>query len=84
MFSGRLGDGRASRLVGMADAKKKARSEARKAQAKFERKTEQLDDAVKERRESFERAAEAGLSMAEIGEAVGLHRSRVNQIINGK
>lgn len=31
----------------------------------------QLDDAAKERRESFQRAADAGLSMAEIGEAAG-------------
>lgn len=68
----------------MGDAKKQARSEARRAQTRFERKTTQLDDAVKERRESFQRAADAGLSMAEIGEAVGLHRSRVNQIIKGK
>ena len=68
----------------MADAKKQARSEARRAQAMFERKTAQLDDAVKDRRESFRRAADAGLSMAEIAEAVGLHRSRVNQIIKGK
>lgn len=74
----------ASRLVRMADAKKTARTEARRAQAKFDRKTEQLDAAVKERREAFQRAADAGLSMAEIGEVVGLHRSRVNQIIKGK
>jgi hypothetical protein len=68
----------------MGDAKKQARAEARRAQTKFERRTAQLDDAVNERRESFQRAADAGLSMAEIGEAVGLHRSRVNQIIKGK
>jgi hypothetical protein len=68
----------------MADAKKKARTDARRAQANFERKTAQLDKAVTERRESFQRAADAGLSMAEIGEAVGLHRSRVNNILKGK
>ncbi|MDX6622211.1 MAG: hypothetical protein QOE75_143 [Solirubrobacterales bacterium] len=68
----------------MGDAKKQARAEARRAQAKFERRTAQLDDAAKERRESFKRAADAGLSMAEIGEAVGLHRSRVNNILKGK
>lgn len=68
----------------MADAKKQARAEARRAQAKFERRTAQLDDAAKGRRESFQRAADAGLSMAEIGEAVGLHRSRVNNILKGK
>lgn len=68
----------------MADPKKTARAEARRAQAKFERRTAELDAAVKERRESFQRAADSGLSMAEIGEAVGLHRSRVNQVIKGK
>ena len=68
----------------MGDAKKQARTEARRAQAKFERTQGQLDGAAKARRESFRRAADAGLSMAEIGETVGLHRSRVNQIIKGK
>ena len=69
----------------MADSKqKKARSQARRAQATFERSQDKLDDATAARRESFKRAAEAGLSMAEIGDAVGLHRTRVNQIINGK
>jgi len=68
----------------MGDAKKQARSEARRAQAKFERTQGQLEDATEARRESFKRAADAGLSMAEIAEAVGLHRTRVNQIIKGK
>lgn len=68
----------------MGDAKKQARSEARRAQAKFERTKGQLDEVAGARRRSFKRAADAGLSMAEIGEAVGLHRSRVNQIIKGK
>jgi hypothetical protein len=69
----------------MSDAsRKKARSEARRAQSKFERTQGQLDAAAEARRESFQRAAAAGLSMAEIGDAVGLHRTRVNQIIKGK
>jgi len=68
----------------MGDAKKQARAEARRAQAKFERAQGQLEDSTKARRESFKRAADAGLSMAEIADAVGLHRTRVNQIINGK
>jgi hypothetical protein len=63
---------------------KQARSEARRAQATFERAKARTDDAATARRESFKRAAYAGLSMAEIGEAVGLHRTRVNQIIKGK
>jgi DNA-directed RNA polymerase specialized sigma24 family protein len=66
------------------DAQRKARAEAKRAQVKFERVQGQLEGAVASRRESFRRAAAAGLSMAEIGAAVGLHRTRVNQIINGK
>jgi DNA-directed RNA polymerase specialized sigma24 family protein len=66
------------------DPKKNARQRAKRAQEKFERAQGQLDLASTERREEFRRAAAAGLSMAEIGEAVGLHRSRVNQIIKGK
>lgn len=77
--------GDASRLPGMEDpAKKKARVDAKRAQAKFERTQSQLEGAAASRRESFRRAAAAGLSMAEIGDAVGLHRTRVNQIIKGK
>jgi hypothetical protein len=66
------------------DAKQKARADARRAQAEFERAKGHLDDAAATRRESFRRAAASGLSMAEIGDVVGLHRTRVNQIINGK
>lgn len=65
-------------------AKKNAPQGAKRAQEKFERAQGQLDLASTERREEFRRAATAGLSMAEIGKAVGLHRSRVNQIIQGK
>jgi plasmid maintenance system antidote protein VapI len=43
-----------------------------------------LDELGAARRERFRQAAAAGASMAEIAEAVGLHRSRVNQIIHGK
>ena len=68
----------------MGDARKQARSEARRVQARFERTQRQLEDAAKARREGFKRAASAGLSMAEIADAVGLHRTRVNQIINGR
>ncbi len=68
----------------MGDARKQARAEAQRAQARFVRKQDQLDDATRARRESFKRAADAGLSMAEIADAVGLHRTRVNQIIKGK
>ena len=65
-------------------AQRKALNAARRSQAQFDRTQERLDASAAARRESFERAANAGLSMAEIADAVGLHRSRVNQIIHGK
>jgi DNA-directed RNA polymerase specialized sigma24 family protein len=68
----------------MAEAEKQARKEALRAQARFERAQGRLEDAGDARRKSFKQAADTGLSMAEIADAVGLHRTRVNQIINGK
>lgn len=69
----------------MADsAQAKARKAVRRAQAKVEQAEGQLDAARKERRASFERARKAGLSLAEIGAAANLHRSRVDQILRGK
>lgn len=65
-------------------AQQQALREAKKAQAKFERAKAQLDAASKARRESFRQAKDAGLSLAEIGDAVGLHRSRVDQILRGR
>ena len=65
-------------------AQRKALNAARRAQTHFERAQERLDASTAARRESFGAAAAAGLSMAEIAEAVGLHRARVNQIIHGK
>jgi DNA-directed RNA polymerase specialized sigma24 family protein len=56
-------------------------ADARRAQAEFE---ETVSDARSARRKSFERARDAGFSLREIAEAVGLHRSRVDQIIKGK
>ncbi len=66
------------------DPKQKARAATKRAQAKYARVKNALDSAGTERRQSFERAREAGLSLAEIGEAAGLHRSRVDQILRGK
>jgi DNA-directed RNA polymerase specialized sigma24 family protein len=66
------------------DAKRKARDDAKRAQSRYERERSRLDQAANERRESFERAQAAGLSLAEIAEATGLHRSRVDQILKGK
>ncbi len=51
------------------DAKQKARSDVMRAQSKFERTGSQHEDARKARRESFERARKAGLTLREIGEA---------------
>lgn len=61
------------------DSKRKARDDAKRAQARYEREQSKLDQAADERRKSFGRAQAAGLSLAEIAEATGLHRSRVDQ-----
>jgi hypothetical protein len=64
------------------DAMRKAASEAvRAAQRKFE-----SDNKVarKARREAFAQARAAGLSLREIAKEVGLHYSRVSEILNGK
>lgn len=66
----------------MADAKsKKARRTVRAAQAKFER---DQDAARKDRRNAFAEAQKEGLTVREIGEEVGLHHTRVSQIIRGE
>jgi len=66
------------------DSKRKAREDAKRAQSRYEQDKSKLDRAADERRKSFERAQAAGLSLAEIAEATGLHRSRVDQILKGK
>jgi hypothetical protein len=66
----------------MTDAvEKQARRAVRAAQAKFER---EQDAAQKARRKAFADAQEAGLTLRAIGEEVGLHHTRVGQIIQGK
>jgi len=65
----------------MADAEQKARRAAREAQGRFER---EQSAAHKARRKAFAEAQKAGLSLRDIGEEVGLHRSRIAQIIAGK
>lgn len=59
-------------------AERKARRKVRDAQARFER-----DQAAsqKARREAFADAQKAGLTLRAIGEEVGLHHTRVSQII---
>ncbi|MBW8060536.1 MAG: hypothetical protein FVQ78_09515 [Solirubrobacterales bacterium] len=66
------------------DAKQKARAEVRRAQSKFERAQGQLEEIGDARRESFERAKAAGLSMRDIGKEAGLHFTRVAQILRKK
>jgi hypothetical protein len=66
------------------DSKEKARADVKRAQSKVERGQGQLERARIARRESFEQARAAGLSLAEIGKAANLHRSRVDQILKGK
>jgi hypothetical protein len=66
------------------DPKKKALDDAREAQAAFEKTRRELDDHARTRRESFGRAKAAGATHREIGEAVGLHHTRVGQVIRGE
>jgi len=63
------------------DPKEEAGENVRCAQADFER---ALGVAHGARRKAFAQAQKEGLSLREIGEEVGLHRSRVGQIISGK
>lgn len=63
------------------DAKGKALAEAKRAQLDYERNVKAAREA---RRKTFAQAQKAGSSLAEIGEAVGLHRSRVGEILRGR
>jgi hypothetical protein len=66
----------------MADAKQeKARRDLRRAQANFESK---IDKAHAERLESYRRAQKAGLSLREISNEVGLHWTRIGEILRGE
>lgn len=77
-----MSPGETSRLLRMADAaRQKAWREARDAQAKFARERVATQKA---RRKAFAKAQKAGLSLREIGEATGLHYSRIAEIIKGK
>ncbi|HXV05910.1 MAG TPA: hypothetical protein VFP23_08430 [Solirubrobacterales bacterium] len=68
----------------MARDVKKARAEVRRVQAGFERAQGQRDKAAAIRRDGFERAQRAGLSVREIAREAGLHHSRVAEILEGK
>lgn len=70
----------------MADAaEQKARRAVRAAQARFEREQEELREARTKsrakRRESFAQAQEAGLSLRDIGEEIGVHWTRIGEIL---
>lgn len=64
------------------DTKDKARAEVERAQSKFARVDSERDQVRVARREAFERAREAGLTLREIGEAAGLHLTRVREVLD--
>ena len=66
------------------EAKQKVRAELRNAQAAFERAEVRREKVSTTRRESFARAQAAGLTLREIGEVVGLHHTRVGEILRGE
>lgn len=68
----------------MAKVPQKVRAEVRRAQAAFDRAQKQRDKASEARRQTFERAQAAGMSLREIAEETGLHFSRVAEILRGK
>jgi len=61
--------------------KGKALGTVRDAQRRFERDS---DAAQQARRDAFSKAQAEGLSLRDIGAAVGLHHSRVAEIIRGE
>ncbi|HET7121543.1 MAG TPA: hypothetical protein VFI17_09890 [Solirubrobacterales bacterium] len=65
----------------MAQENAATRKAVRAAQRQFER---DAAAAQRARRKAFAQAQKEGLSLREIGEEVGLHRSRIAQIIKGE
>jgi DNA-directed RNA polymerase specialized sigma24 family protein len=66
----------------MADESKTALlASVRAAQERYEA---DVESARKGRRQAFAKAQAEGLSLREISEEVGLHRSRIGQILEGK
>jgi len=61
--------------------KKALRTAVLAAQERYEADTEAARES---RRKAFAEAQEHGLTMREIGEVVGLHHTRVSQIIRGE
>ncbi len=65
----------------MDTSEQKARKDLRRTQSNFERK---LGEAHAERLASFKRAQKAGLSLRDISEEVGLHWTRIGEILRGE
>jgi DNA-directed RNA polymerase specialized sigma24 family protein len=65
----------------MPDARSKARKAVRAAQKQFDRES---DAANRARRKAFAQAQKEGLTLREIAEEVGLHHTRISQIIRGE
>jgi hypothetical protein len=63
------------------DPKEKALAAARRAQLGYKRDVAAAREA---RRKSFERAQKAGSSLRDIGKAVGLHPTRVREVLRGE
>lgn len=73
----------ANRLLAVPrDVKEEARADVKRAQSKFARLDSERDQARIARREAFERAREAGLTLREIGEAAELHLTRVREVLD--
>lgn len=64
------------------DAKDEARAEVERAQSRFARVDSERDQARIARRQAFERARDAGLTLREIGDVAGLHLTRVKEILD--
>jgi hypothetical protein len=64
------------------DPTRNARAAVKRAQSRFERTGSQHEEAREARRESFELARKAGLTLREIGEAANLHLTRVKEILD--
>jgi DNA-directed RNA polymerase specialized sigma24 family protein len=63
------------------DPKASIRASVRAAQKRYE---SDIESAREGRRQAFAKAQRDGLSLREISEVVGLHTSRIGQIIEGK
>jgi DNA-directed RNA polymerase specialized sigma24 family protein len=66
------------------DSQAKARKAAHRAQVAFEQASDKLEQRREARKAAFEQARAAGLSTRDIGEAAGLHFTRVARILQSK